>query len=389
MSVNDFLDSVKSKLETKLIGTIPILVTGNDSADLDSIISAVLLAYLKQQQVSSSNTLYIPLVKVPFRDLALRPEVTYVFNRAGINATKLICIDHVDLSYWKNNNNKLDIILVDHNRLTPPLEDLGQHCQVIGVVDHHVDEGVYLDASLRWIEMVGSCTSQVVLIFKEEITRLSNKQTVATLALAPILVDTIGLRWALGKTTQKDMDAFNIIGPLVFGDDTSTNGINHQEAMQYYDDIEKIKSQVDHLCTRDLLRKDYKEWTINGYTVGTSSISWYFKAWIDRDGYDQLVKDVWAFVDERQLDMLLILSSYDHSKELEDGVYERELAFFVKNHRLINIKESMERDLNVGLSTFLSVRKHDPCVEFYNQRNIKLSRKQIWPLVQDLLLKLE
>ncbi|CAO3600389.1 unnamed protein product [Absidia cylindrospora] len=422
MSINEFLDTARSTLNKKPSDARLVLVTGNDSAgnlqddfflNLDSIISALSMAYLSQKKTSSSNTIYIPLIKVPFCDLALRPEVAYVFGQAGIDTTKLICIDQLDTSYLEAMGNdttmtRPDIILVDHNRLTPPLSHLEQHCQVVGVVDHHVDEGVYLDAPLRWIEVVGSCTSQVVLLLHDEINSLSdvNKKSVATLAAAPILVDTIGFCWDLGKTTQKDVEAFNIVGPIAFtsslttaaaksdGQDGTNNDMTPQ-ATTYYNDIEHIKSQVDHLSTRDLLRKDYKQWTINGYTVGTSSMSWYLTAWVDRDGYDQIVRDAWAFIGEQQLDMLVVLTSYDHSKQQPDGVYERELAFFVANDKLLQVKNEMKDKQDVGITSLLplwgkeNVDDQGGRIGFYNQKNIKLSRKQIWPLIQDLLSNLD
>ncbi|KAI8343585.1 hypothetical protein BC941DRAFT_509005 [Chlamydoabsidia padenii] len=401
MSINAFLDTIKQVLAEKLSETQIILVMGNDSADLDSIISALLIAYLNQKKVTSNTKLYVPLVKVPSCDLALRPEVTHVFRRAGIDASKLIYIDQVNMAYWENSNNvvKPAILLVDHNRLTPPFSNFEHNCQVVSVIDHHVDEGAYLDAPLRWIEMVGSCTSQVVLLYQAEIESLleQDKKALATLALAPILVDTIGLQWDLGKTTQKDVNAFNFLARIVFDqgakDLANKDGLP-REALVYYDTIEKVKSQVDHLCTRDLLRKDYKQWTVNGYTVGTSSMAWYLKAWVDRDGYDQVVKDAWAFTREQQLDMLLVLTSYDHSKQQQqqDGSYERELAFFVANDRLLQIKTEMENDKDVGMLSLLPTWGHDDQggrIGFYNQKNIKLSRKQIWPRLQDILMKLD
>ncbi|ORZ24436.1 hypothetical protein BCR42DRAFT_90769 [Absidia repens] len=393
MSINEFLDTARAALDKKPSDARLVLVTGNDSADLDSIISALLMAYLSQKKNGSSNTIYIPLIKVPFCDLALRPEVTYVFEQAGIDTTKLICIDQLDTSYLESIGNdtlmaRPDIILVDHNRLTPPLSHLEQHCQIVGVVDHHVDEGFYLDAPLRWIEVVGSCTSQVVLLLHDEINSLSdvNKKAVATLAAAPILVDTIGLCWNLGKTTQKDVDALKIVGPLAFTSSLTaasttksdgpdgTNSYLTPQAITYYNDIEHIKSQVDHLSTRDLLRKDYKQWTINGYTVGTSSMSWYLKAWVDRDGYDQIVKDAWAFIGEQQLDMLVVLTSYDHSKQQSDGVYERELAFFVANDKLLQVKNALNDQQDVGMTSLLplwgkeNVDDQGGRIGFYNQK---------------------
>ncbi|CAO3638949.1 unnamed protein product [Cunninghamella blakesleeana] len=351
--------------------------------NLNSIISSLIYAYISQQQ--TTDKLFIPFIKVPLCDLHLRPEVKYVFEQAGIETNDLVCLNKASMmTDWKNKaDDKLDIILVDHNQLTPPTSELKHH-NVIGIIDHHVDEKQYLNVPLRWIEMVGSCTSQVILLLKDELKQLSidDQKAIAKLALAPILVDTIGLKWEFGKTTQKDIDAFEIVSTILYG----TKEIS-QQAIDYYDSIESIKTKVDHLCTRDLLRKDYKQWTVNGYRIGTSSMSWYLKAWLERDGCEEIVKDTMSFIEERQLDMNIVLTSYDHSKE--GGKYERELALFVKNDDLLDIKKDLENDHHIGLRPLqqANYNNNNHLIGFYHQENIKLSRKQIWPIIQELLNK--
>lgn len=55
-------------------------------------------------------------------------------------------------------------ILVDHNHFKIPGFD-GNTISVAGIIDHHVDEGLYQDASPRIIQTCGSCTSLVVKHF--------------------------------------------------------------------------------------------------------------------------------------------------------------------------------------------------------------------------------
>ncbi|ORX43079.1 DHH phosphoesterase [Hesseltinella vesiculosa] len=380
MSIPAFLETVATRLASDRDNTHVVLVSGNDSADLDSIIASLLFAFLSdRRQDEASQTLFVPYVKVPFADLALRPEVGYVFDRAGISTTSLICADRARL----DEVSQLEIAMVDHNRLTPPLSDLTS-ARVISILDHHVDEGCYPDASPRWVEMVGSCTSQVLLYFEQELKTLSKEDmtTLGTLALAPILVDSVGLRWEMGKTTQKDVDAFGLVAPFVFGTvDTQATSVR-----AYYNKIESVKSQIDHLSCRDLLRKDYKEWVVNGYRVGTSAMSWYLHGWLDRDGQEKIVHEAYAYADERSLDLEIVMTSYDHGKDSDDGKYQREMAFFVVNEKLLSIKTTIENDAHVGLSPLIPSGDHR--VGFYSQANIKLSRKQIWPMVQALLEQL-
>ncbi|KAF7726195.1 Exopolyphosphatase [Apophysomyces ossiformis] len=362
--INEYLDNVRLNLQQKTYPGRTVIVTGNDSADLDSVVSALVFAFISNMLDSS---LYIPLVKVPSADISLRPEIEFVLGRAGIATSKLVCIDHVNLDALKEGG--AQVVLVDHNRLTAPF-DASWDSRVIGVLDHHVDEGQYPDAPLRTVSMVGSCTSLVVLHFSKTIQQLS---CLIDLITAPILVDTIGLRVEYGKTTEADVRAFELLKSQL-----------RRSSSDYYEEIEKIKSRVQHLSSRDLLRKDYKEWVVNGFLVGTSSLSWYLKGWIEREGIERAVESTLAYMDERQLDMEIILTSYDHSNE--GGKYERELAIFFKNERLLEIKSILENMEEVRLSPMpFKFDNSSGRIGFYHQGNVKMSRKQIWPLVQSLL----
>ncbi|KAI9493224.1 hypothetical protein BDB00DRAFT_380188 [Zychaea mexicana] len=361
-NIDGFLDSVKERVSTVSDNQNVVIVTGNDSADLDSIISALLFAYISNQQ--SPDVLYIPLVKVPLADLELRPEVGFVLESAGVNYKKLICIDHIGLPALYDANAR--VFLVDHNRLTAPFDENKWRERVNGVLDHHVDENQYTDTPIRIITTVGSCTTLVVLQFPGI---FSNDKTLSQLAVGPILVDTIGLRWDFGKTTETDEKAYDIVRKLASPSLT-------------YDAIEQVKSRIQHLCTRDLLRKDYKEWVVDGYRVGTSSLSWNFQGWIDRDGAEDIVQKTQEYINERQLDMEVILTGYNG----EDGLYRRELALFVSHTALLLVKATLESDDSVGLKQFPFINAQSSSgVAFYSQGNVKLSRKQIWPLVQSII----
>ncbi|KAL0089399.1 hypothetical protein J3Q64DRAFT_1808655 [Phycomyces blakesleeanus] len=365
--VNEFLDSIHAELAKKSDKTKLVIVTGNDSADLDSIISALTYAYISQKSNKDPLTIYVPLVKVPKEDLSLRPETSFVFTKAGIDAEKLVYIDQIDLGRVASEYDAR-VFLVDHNRLTAPFgEDWND--RVIGILDHHIDEGQYKWANPRRIEIVGSCTSLVVLHFEDLFKQEEYAEDLSKLVLAPILVDTIGMEPSFGKLTPTDVAAFNVLlnSSPVNTSDYTTNS--------YYYDIEKYKSDVKGMSTRDLLRKDYKEWVVNGFRIGTSSLPWYLQGWLLHHGPEQAIADTWKFAEERNLDLEVILTSYDHSRDVEGGPYKREIGLFVKNNKMDCIKKDLENgktppDSRIGL---------------YDQHDVKLSRKQIWPLIQSLI----
>lgn len=321
----------------------------------------MLFAYFSAEK--DPNTLYIPLVKVPFADLKLRPELDFVMNTNDIDTSKLVCIDQINLEKLSNAR----LVLVDHNKLTAPFDDSRYAQQVIGILDHHVDEQLYKDIPLRVILMVGSCTSLVVHHFQDR----QFSQNISKLALAPILVDTINLNWDLHRTTPADVDAYNIL----IKSSGDTNG--------YYEQIEAAKSNIHHLSTRDLLRKDYKEFTVHRYRIGTSSLPWYFDAWVERDGYAKVTQDTMDYMKERDLDLEIVLTSFDHTDA--GGQYERELALFVRNEALMPLKETIESNTELALRTLQYTNEEDTRIRFYKQENIKMSRKQVWPLAKSII----
>jgi exopolyphosphatase len=175
------------------------IVLGNPSADLDSFVSAVVYAYFCSAllQREDPKRLFIPLLNLPTtsaRDLwRLRPEFGTALKLARKPAVgqdvsetskdennkglleQLVTVADVrsasnstPISLFSDQpNTKNDYVLVDHNALTIPTlrtEDLSHHVNVIGCIDHHVDE-LYVpsNASPRIIRTgIGSCTSLVV-----------------------------------------------------------------------------------------------------------------------------------------------------------------------------------------------------------------------------------
>ncbi|KAI9025909.1 hypothetical protein CLU79DRAFT_743693, partial [Phycomyces nitens] len=398
--VNRFLESVHAELASKSNKTKLVLVTGNDSAgrnslrdfiysslrfiDLDSIISALSFAYLSQKSNHDPLKLYVPLVKVPKEDLALRPETYFVFSKAGIDAEKLVFIDQIDLARLASEY-ETQVFLVDHNRLTAPFGEEWND-RVVGILDHHVDEGQYRLADPRRIEVVGSCTSLVVLYFKDMYKEKECADALARLALGPILVDTIGMQESFGKLTPTDVAAFNVLAsafPVNTSNYTTSN---------YYNEIERYKSDVKGMSTRDLLRKDYKEWVVNGFRVGTSSLPWYLEGWLLHHGTEQAIKDTWNFAEERKLDLQVVLTSYDHAQDIKGGSYKREIGLFVRNNKMDCIKRDLENgktppgyEKPVILENLDISYEKDDRIGLYDQQNVKLSRKQIWPLIQSLI----
>ncbi len=355
---------------------------------MDSIIASTAYAYLSQQLIQlivsneltstsiSSASLCFPIIQIQRSDLSLRPECIYVFNECDfseLDTSQLLFLDDV-LPYLDrlSSNYDINLILVDHNKLISPWNEKFND-KIDTILDHHQDEGLYLNIKNRQIEPVGSATSLVVLHFKDvwekKISRDEENSwhtKLAKLLLAPILVDTILLDVSKGRTTNKD-----------------------QEATQFLLDVLKIPKSnqfdVSHLSNLDLLRKDYKEWTLNNYRVGISSVTWSLEGWIYREGNDvnKLVDSFKSFTNKKKLDMFIVMMAYNH----KDKGFQRGFVLLSNNDRFLQDKfiQQLEIKLSLNPSSFITNMDY---IRFYHQENIALSRKQIYPLVKELIFKI-
>ncbi|KAI0117790.1 exopolyphosphatase-like protein [Nemania sp. FL0031] len=232
-------------------------VVGNESADLDSLCSALLLAYFhtyappltRQGSVGDggaeglASTLHIPVCHLYRADLALRPEFAAVLRDAGVQGEDMFTLEDVlplpagrhqaeSKSHEGEGVRPEDTrwLLVDHNAMTGALANRFA-ARVIGCVDHHADEDVMpRNAEPRVIEKSGSCASLVLERCAGGWEALSSAASgslqngvenenenksdevlenakieaqLARLALAPILIDTVNLK-DKSKTTAHD-----------------------------------------------------------------------------------------------------------------------------------------------------------------------------------------
>jgi exopolyphosphatase len=157
--------------------------------DLDSVVAAVAYGFFQARSGSVSGDEVpppdpVPVINIPRRDFRLRTEVTFLLGRIGyapsavwaqppappiptcsprtldsLDWTTLVFVDEVDLEAL-HRTQRLRLTLVDHNRLALRQASLAD--AVVGVLDHHADDGLYPTAAPRVIETVGSATTLVI-----------------------------------------------------------------------------------------------------------------------------------------------------------------------------------------------------------------------------------
>ncbi|KAG0357340.1 Exopolyphosphatase [Gamsiella multidivaricata] len=395
--MDTFLATIRSRLESEPAANV-ILVTGNESADLDSIISALTTSFFLSRLQANKNTIVVPFLNIPQADLALRSDVEYVLSANHINRDQLFFRDQLPIFEQLLSKDQLLLFLVDHNKIAGTMSSL-KDAKVVGVIDHHADENLYFDtANPRRIEMVGSCTSLVadeffknaIAAIDEDEKETSNDnekcpswvQQVARLLLGPILIDTMNLNPAMKKVKPLDTAMANLIFPYA-----------HLESMEeLYRRIDDARKDTSRLSCYDLLRKDYKEWTVIQHPgnqevkVGISSVIGLMAKYVDRDGKESIHQAIDQWAKNRTLDLCIVLLADDPGEE--HGGYQRQVIVNPISSSVMDIPGQMEKISDLQLERTTLVDTADLVSRgrrAYLQHNSTCTRKQVWPMVEKLL----
>ena len=108
---------------------------------------------------------------------------------------------------------------------------------------------------------MGSATTLVASKFLES-AQVKITPGIALFLLGPILLDTVNLKPEEGRVTEKDAEVAKRLFDLA-------PSISQQEAFKH---LEAEKFNVASLSSRDLLRKDYKEYGTTNFKYGIEVI---------------------------------------------------------------------------------------------------------------------
>ena len=291
--------------------------------DLDTLASSIAYSWL-ENEIHHRQT--IALVRCDHADLALRNENVYALGIAGLSdgANELLYMN--DLT-TRTPFPSQRFALVDHNNLDSAFSTDNSSAQVITVIDHHEDEGLYKDtANPRIIAPVGSCASLVARLCPPTIP-----PELALLLLSAILIDTGGLKTG-GKAVEEDRDAAVFLVPLsplsanIPQNFLTPDQLQGASAIQnLYAELETKKVDVSNLSVWDLLRRDYKEYTLRlpwagpevSIKAGLSTVPLGLEAWITEGRLQDVAK---KWMDTKGLTVHGILTSYrDPNKPGKSG----------------------------------------------------------------------
>ncbi|KFY79353.1 hypothetical protein V499_01651 [Pseudogymnoascus sp. VKM F-103] len=437
VSLNSFLATAKATLNTGAQHAQPItFVVGNESADLDSICSAIAYAYIRTYTSIPPNV-HVPIANIPAADVSLRTELGPILSHAGIKTSELITL--TDLPHPSKRTallspEKTRWLLVDHNSLQG---ELGQVYgdRVVGCIDHHDEENKVpkdCGSEPRIVEKAGSCASLIVNHCKEAWDKLSHGDEAANydsawarIALAPVLIDTANLK-NKNKVTKHDITAAEALEKILRSSspdkydlapvliDTANlknknkvtkHDITAAETLEkiprssspdrygrdfYYTEINDAKEAIDDLSLNDILRKDYKQWTEGqGVNLGMSSAIKDVRFLLDKvKNEESFWKEVHAFAEARKLSVCAVMTSFTHN-----GQYSREILLLGLDEAGVKAAKTFEKMASeeLGLQGWESGRLDsiDSKTQWrrcWVQNNLGMSRKQVGPLLRKSIL---
>lgn len=215
-----------------------ILTFGHKNPDTDSVCAAISLADLKKKLGEDI---------APAMQGELTPESKFVLEKFGVAAPEVVT------SYAGK-----EVYLVDHSDLAQSPDDLAD-ATILGIVDHHKLGDVTTSQPLEcWIWPVG-CTCTVIKsmydFFKVEIP-----QDIAGIMLSAIMSDTVIFKSA--TCTDQDKAAAEALAKIAGVEDLQALGM----------EMFKVKSAVEGTPVRDLVKRDYKDFDMNGNKVGIGQL---------------------------------------------------------------------------------------------------------------------
>lgn len=260
--------------------------------------------------------------------------------------------------------------------------------QVIGCVDHHVDEGaIPKSADPRVIEPCGSCMSLVVDQYQDawrQQTRFNASKSLdapdaalAKVALGPILIDTINLA-SKEKVRPKDLSSAALLDDII-----ADPSFQHKA---YFDEITAVKEDISKLSFRDIFRKDYKEWEDGGILLGICCAVQNLDYLLEKAGtVDVIVCELQSWASERKLDMVSIMTTAHPNDEFQRDLLVWGTTDTGREATRQFVKDSTDK---LQLETWREGKlDKEGCRFAWRQLDLASSRKQVAPLLREAMNK--
>ncbi|XP_065079132.1 exopolyphosphatase PRUNE1 [Ochlerotatus camptorhynchus] len=369
--MNSFIKQCKKSLKLPRI-----VVIGNESCDLDSAVCSISLAFhLSRTPGTFLKTVngadcVVPVLNVSREELPLKTEVVYYLHENRFDLSDLICKDEINLPEVVDDTS---YVLVDHHISK-------YRSNVVGVIDHRpFDTSSLLNADIfKYIDQVGSCASLITKLIQDSgaLQEKSNDNTeLMNFLYGPIVLDTVNFSKEADKARELDHQMAKTIEQYL-------NIKNSSEIRQIlFDNLVAKRSDVSCLDSLQMLSKDLKIVSRNGRVVAIPGYPILVQDYIK---LENAATNLQLFAQKTGSNVIVLMGMTVNS---ENGSVRRDLGIININDP--NLQEQIITAVNSSTVPDFSLNKHDDSNfldgHFFEQRNIKASRKQLLPLINDVL----
>ncbi|MBN2655478.1 MAG: DHH family phosphoesterase [Spirochaetales bacterium] len=341
-----------------------ILVSGNRSGDLDSLVTAYVKAELLR---ASGETGEIVLLRYfPEEKWKLHRDARFLLEQCGADPHRFTAAEDGAPAAI---DRPVRIYLTDHNQPEKELEPFRD--RIVGIADHHrVSRELPARASIR-IENTGSCST----LLAEELLELLGKTP------APISKElAVSLCEMLYFTIRMDTDHLTDENQYNLEKDRSILK-NLKEYVTKDEDflleLQGEKEDFTGFTIEDYLEKDFKYWTGPALTYGMSTIHCEIDSFFHLFDRDAGAAD--SFIKNRKLDLLFLMH---FNKE---PILKRELTVICPESCPVRGELAYEIEAS---GYFVPIECKGRGYFRFFQKNPHLSRKRIQPILDDLLTKI-
>lgn len=245
---------------------------GHKIPDSDSIIGAIAMAYLQEKLGNETKAV---------RQGDINPETAYILEKFNLETPEL-----------KTSFAGCDLFMVDYNNYTEGPDDL-KEANLVGIADHHKLGGLVTSGPLDvWIRAVGCSNTVIKEMF--DYYEIEIPKDIAGAMMCAILSDTVIFKSP--TCTKVDTKICKELAQIAGIEDFKAIGM----------EMFKVKSQVEGVPTRELVKRDFKNFDMYGHKVGVGQLEVVDLSIFDTIK-DDLIADIEALRAEEDNDTVLLL----------------------------------------------------------------------------------
>lgn len=399
------------------------IVAGNEASDADSIITSITYGYLEdhlnaftddEEKAKNTSRVFIPIIKCKRAEMRLRQETLSILSDSGVDPNDLIHMDDAEfypvMNLVDDEDPTFHVVLVDHNKADGLLKDKVNN-RVTEILDHHEDQEAHKAGTeiiafdgKHGVPLVASACSVVAEQYLQSETGRSllkkDGGAVAKALLSVVIIDSADMSAASDRDKE--------VAEKLKADIPNVDSNMHLQFKWLQHKKEDPAFWASATLEENLLY-DFKQFEASGYTCGISSTFIGLDTLLEKlkkedeaPAIEEYIKDP-EHPDhdaEKQSTVFMIMlkkapAMYLAVATKTPGLRDFSEKFLVGpgGHMLSLSKVSNSPNGFLGafdgiVSAFRSLLGWDHAVgemDYYNQGNLKASRKQVGPTCQDML----